>query len=446
MPQFLKTILYIILFLVCLSAVVCIHEAGHLAVAKLCKVYCFEYSIGFGPAIFKHKFKHKVKKDGKPVFDADGKPRYKEGETQFALRCLPFGGYVSRAGEDREGTEDGVRIPENRTLTGTNHAKQIAIRLAGIARNFLLAIFLFFVSYITPHQVNNYETNKVTVVENYEASKAGLKSGDQIYYLYQTYHVHKQNGDDVDIEFPKAENRQKLTSYLQFKDGKDTGSYDDVLFNSISYASLNVYSTSANKQFTLPKEFEGTELTKNSYRRFHIQYLEEGETDETKRKTIDIKAGVTENIKDGSFSLDILGISNWRDTMRYSFSQAFVGANQTFGQRFVGVYSALGSLFTPNGWKNVGGIVSVYRLTTSGVESGSLAQVRFLWGYISLNLGCFNLLPLPGLDGWQTRIALGESVTRKKAPSKFKAIANGIGLAVRRLLAVLLIVKDIIIR
>ena len=42
-------------------------------------------------------------------------------------------------------------------------------------------------------------------------------------------------------------------------------------------------------------------------------------------------------------------------------------------------------------------------------------------------------------------IALGESITRKKAPSKFKAIANGIGLAVRRLLAFLLIVKDIII-
>jgi|GEM_PF-4481006 len=34
MPEFLKTILYIILFLVCLSLVVCVHEAGHLAVAK----------------------------------------------------------------------------------------------------------------------------------------------------------------------------------------------------------------------------------------------------------------------------------------------------------------------------------------------------------------------------------------------------------------------------
>lgn len=446
MPQIIKTILYILLFLICLSVVVCIHEAGHLAVAKICKVYCFEYSIGFGPAIFKHKFKHKVKKDGKPVFDADGKPRYEKGETQLSIRCLPFGGYVSRAGEDREGTEEGVRIPENRTLTGTNHAKQIAIRLAGICRNFILAIFLFFISYLTPHQVNNYSTNKISVVSDNAAEKAGLKSGDQIYYLYQTYHVNRPNHGDVDIEFPKAEDRPKLTSYLEFKDGKDSGSYDDALPTSIGYASRNVYSASSNKQFTRPEEFEGTILNQDSYRIFHIQYLEAGESDETKRKSIEVKSGVTEDLKTNTYSFDYLGITNWQDTIHYSFSESFIGANKTFGQRFVGVYSALGSLFTPSGWKNVGGIVSVYRLTTSGVQSGSIANVLFLWGYISLNLGCFNLLPLPGLDGWQTLIALGETITRKKAPTKFKAIANGIGLAVRMLLAVLLVVKDFIVR
>ena len=60
--QFLQTILNIIIFLLCLSAVVCIHEAGHLAVAKIFNVYCFEYSIGFGPALFKRTFKHRKKK------------------------------------------------------------------------------------------------------------------------------------------------------------------------------------------------------------------------------------------------------------------------------------------------------------------------------------------------------------------------------------------------
>ena len=68
----MQTFLNIIIFLLCLSLVVCIHEAGHLLVAKLFGVYCSEYSIGFGPSIFTHKFKHKKKviKDGKPVFEA----------------------------------------------------------------------------------------------------------------------------------------------------------------------------------------------------------------------------------------------------------------------------------------------------------------------------------------------------------------------------------------
>ncbi len=52
------TILYIVLFLVFLSILIIIHELGHLAAAKAFKVYCLEYSIGMGPAIFKHKGKN----------------------------------------------------------------------------------------------------------------------------------------------------------------------------------------------------------------------------------------------------------------------------------------------------------------------------------------------------------------------------------------------------
>ena len=39
--QFLYTILYILLFIVCLSSLVIVHELGHLAAAKAFKVYCF---------------------------------------------------------------------------------------------------------------------------------------------------------------------------------------------------------------------------------------------------------------------------------------------------------------------------------------------------------------------------------------------------------------------
>ena len=89
MPQVLSTILYILLFIVCLSFLIVIHELGHFTAAKIFKVYVMEYSIGFGPALI-HK-------------------KRKTGETYFSLRIIPFGGYVSMYGE-------GVELPEGQVI------------------------------------------------------------------------------------------------------------------------------------------------------------------------------------------------------------------------------------------------------------------------------------------------------------------------------------------
>ena len=51
------TILY---FLLLLSIIICIHEAGHLMAAKLFGVYCYEYSFGMGPVIFQKKGKETI--------------------------------------------------------------------------------------------------------------------------------------------------------------------------------------------------------------------------------------------------------------------------------------------------------------------------------------------------------------------------------------------------
>ena len=73
------TVLYILLFIVCLSTLIMVHEAGHLLTAKIFKVYCFEYAIGFGPRLFSFKRKN--------------------GETRFSIRAIPFGGFVSMYGQ-----------------------------------------------------------------------------------------------------------------------------------------------------------------------------------------------------------------------------------------------------------------------------------------------------------------------------------------------------------
>ena len=68
-----------------LGFLITIHEAGHLIVAKLCKVKVNEFAIGFGPTIWK--------KQGK--------------ETRYAIRLIPLGGFCSMEGEEERSDNTG---------------------------------------------------------------------------------------------------------------------------------------------------------------------------------------------------------------------------------------------------------------------------------------------------------------------------------------------------
>lgn len=462
--QILQTILYIIIFLLCLSFVVCIHEAGHLLVAKICNVYCFEYSIGFGPLIFKHKGKHKKKKTSKDIltenlFEAK-EDEYESNETQFSIRALPLGGYVAMAGEDGNLSDDGTVVPKERCLNGVNHFKQICIMLAGITMNFILALVLFMASAWLPQTQNVLTSNEIVVVDDSYASKQGLLTGDKIISLYQEYKGLKSTSDEEIHEavFPVEVDRNKISSYQKVQSNISTATtYDDLTNDCISYASQDIF-TNFNYNFVdTEKKIPGFDLNKydstystsysslyatvSSTRTFHITVLRNSEEVELTISDIKTVAGDDEK---SYYKFDTLGITCKTRTYQNSFIEGVEVGARNFGSLFVGLYTTMGSLFTPSGWKNVGGIISVYKMSAEGVSSHSLSYFLLLWGYISLNLGCFNLLPFPGLDGWQTLLALIESASRKKIPSKVKNIANSVGLIIMLLLAGLLIVKDII--
>ena len=72
-------LLTIVLFILILGVIILIHEGGHFIFAKLTGVQVYEFSLGMGPLIFK-----KIAKD----------------KTQYSLRAIPIGGYVSLAGEE----------------------------------------------------------------------------------------------------------------------------------------------------------------------------------------------------------------------------------------------------------------------------------------------------------------------------------------------------------
>lgn len=120
-----------LIFIVVLSALVLIHEAGHYLAARLFGVKAEEFGIGFPPRIFGY-----VRDRGKwKRIDHKDNGTYRS--TIWSVNWLPLGGFVRIKGEQ----EDGINDPDSL------HAKpiwqRIVIIAAGVLMNWLLAIALF---------------------------------------------------------------------------------------------------------------------------------------------------------------------------------------------------------------------------------------------------------------------------------------------------------------
>ena len=166
-------ILNLLLFLIALSLLIFVHELGHFIFAKLFNVYCMEFSLGMGPAVFSKKFK-------------------KDPETKYSLRYLPIGGYVAMAGEvDDNEQEKELNIPPERTINGIKAWKRAIITVAGVTFNFILAIILIA---IVTFSVGK-PTNKISVENNSIAYNAGLRNNDKITSIDSN--IIKKNGKDV---------------------------------------------------------------------------------------------------------------------------------------------------------------------------------------------------------------------------------------------------------
>lgn len=195
--QLLNTILNIVVLLLSLSVLICLHELGHLLVAKKFNVYCAEYSIGMGPLIYKRK------KPGQ--------------ETQFSIRALPIGGFVAMAGEGSEDIEDFRDVPKERFLNNIARWKRALIMVAGVTVNFLLALVLFFFSGLcSPILDSSYRSVKVySSNENtaYLAHEAGLTEEDEIASVRYEITI---DGTQTTIESPIENGRDLYTTFNLF--------------------------------------------------------------------------------------------------------------------------------------------------------------------------------------------------------------------------------------
>ena len=139
------TIIYAIIIF-CL--LIFVHELGHFIVAKSCGVKVNEFAIGMGPAIYKKQ----------------------KGETLYAIRIFPIGGYCAMEGEDED--SDNPRALNNQPAW-----QRACILAAGSIMNFLTCVVLLIV---IAFWVGTATTTIDTVAPDSPAEKAGIVSGDEI--------------------------------------------------------------------------------------------------------------------------------------------------------------------------------------------------------------------------------------------------------------------------
>ena len=154
------TVLYVLAALVLLGILIVVHEGGHFLAARLTGIPVREFSIGFGPLIYKHEGK-------------------KHG-TLFSLRLIPAGGFCAFYGED---DPDEKSQEDPRAFGRAPVWKRALTVFMGPGMNFILALVVAFCFYLAGGEITGAEYGRcslVSVAENSAAAQGGLEAGDVV--------------------------------------------------------------------------------------------------------------------------------------------------------------------------------------------------------------------------------------------------------------------------
>ena len=377
----ITAIVSVVMFLVMIS----LHEFGHFIVAKALKFRVDEFSVGMGPLILKKQ----------------------KGETQYSLRALPLGGYCKF---DEDNPED----DDPRAFVNQKAWKRLIVLLAGGVFNIILGFVLFIVVVfaISPVRTNVVES----VVPNSYIEQSGMQAGDTIVAI----------------------------------NGKGVSFYNDI--------SLYTQNFTKDENATLTVKRDGRKIDFNFKPTEQIIETTYTETGADITATVNGAGGETRHV-DYSDSFikqeDLIGKTETATRYIIGFTPAQKNINifNVWGEawnetKFVVklVYQSLWQIITGKiGIREMSGPVGIVNEVNTAVNSGSMSwlYVINLVALLTINLGVFNLLPIPALDGGRILFVLWEMITGKRIPPDKEGIVHAIGMALLLLLVLVISFSDI---
>ena len=361
----------VVAFIAILVVLVLVHELGHFLVAKRAGITVEEFGIGFPPRIASKTWRG----------------------TRYSLNWIPLGGFVRMLGEDgnvelRRLREQGLSDQEiDRAMEGAFNRRpvwvRVAVLLAGVAMNFVLAAALFGIAFSLPQPVAVGPLT-VTAVEDGSPADGRLRVGDVI----------------VGVDGQSFERSRDLTAYVAER---------------------------AETRVTLNVERDGEPVDVVVVPRT-VPPEERGQT-----------GPIGFNFESESVVEDPPIAAGPLDAAVRGTVTAATLAVQIPG----GLADAVGGLLglNPNG-DDARGPIGIAQETGRVLEAPFISQLLFV-GLLSINLAVLNVLPFPPLDGGRIAVVLLEALRRRKLPAEREALIYLAGFAVLIALVILISIQDI---
>ncbi|HFI0672590.1 TPA: RIP metalloprotease RseP [Streptococcus suis] len=411
----------ILAFIFIFGVIVVVHEFGHFYFAKKSGILVREFAIGMGPKIFSH-----TGQDG----------------TLYTIRILPLGGYVRMAGWGEDKTEIKTGTPASLTLNADSIVTRI--NLSGKQLDHLSL----------PMNVTSFDFE-----EKLEITGLVLDE-NKTYQVDHDATIVEEDGTEVriaplDVQYQNATVWGKLITnfagpmnnfilgifvfiMLIFAQGgvadptsnavsiTDGGALQAVgLVTGDKILSVNGQATDTYTEIaTIISQTASEASTAPS---FDLVVEHEGA-----EKLLTVTAEKVDN----SYRIGISPI------LKTGFLDKIIGGFQQAGATAIIVVTALKNLIANFDVKQLGGPVAIYSVSNQAAANGWVSVFN-LMAMLSINIGIFNLIPIPALDGGKIVMNILEGIRRKPLKPETESYITLAGVAIMVVLMLVVTWNDI---